>query len=69
MSDGLFGDLFDFDGNGELDSFEQAAEFSMFMGLMNEEGEDAIRSAGLDPDAFDSDAFDSSAFGFGNSKK
>lgn len=28
---GLFGDLFDFNGDGKLDAFEEAAEFGAFM--------------------------------------
>lgn len=28
---GLFGDLFDFNRDGRLDSFERAAEFAAFM--------------------------------------
>ena len=34
---GLFGDLFDFNHDGELDGFEQAAEFAMFMSILDEE--------------------------------
>ncbi len=34
---GIFGDLFDFNGDGELDIFEQAAEFNAFMTLVEEE--------------------------------
>ncbi len=33
---GFFGDLFDFDHDGELDMFEQAADFSMFANIMDE---------------------------------
>ena len=37
MSDkGLFGGMFDFNGDGKLDSFEKAAEFGMFMQMMEE---------------------------------
>ena len=32
---GLFGNLFDFNGDGKLDSFEKAAEFGMFMQMIN----------------------------------
>ena len=34
---GLFGDLFDFNHDGKLDGFEQAAEFAMFMSILDEE--------------------------------
>lgn len=32
---GLFGDLFDFNGDGKLDSFERAADFAAFVNLMS----------------------------------
>lgn len=34
---GMFGDLFDFNHDGKLDSFEKAAEFATFMSIMDEE--------------------------------
>lgn len=37
---GFFGGLFDFNGDGKLDSFERAADFAMFMEVTKEE-EDA----------------------------
>lgn len=41
---GFFGGLFDFDGDGKLDTFEKAADFGMFIKMMedidNEEKED-----------------------------
>ena len=50
MSDkGLFGGLFDFNGDGKLDSFEKAAEFGMFMQMIDSEKNDELTSAGLDP--------------------
>ena len=33
---GLFGGMFDFNGDGKMDSFEKAAEFSFFMEMMSE---------------------------------
>ena len=36
----LFGDLFDFNSDGRLDSLEQAAEFTAFMNLLDSEKED-----------------------------
>ncbi len=62
---GIFGNLFDFDGDGELNSFEQAAEFATFASMMdedlNEDGEfddeddefDDEEDGGLDPDDYD----------------
>lgn len=50
MSDkGLFGGLFDFNGDGKLDSFEKTAEFGMFMQMMDSVKNDELISAGLDP--------------------
>ena len=33
---GIFGGLFDLNGDGKLDSFEQAADFAFFASLMDE---------------------------------
>ena len=38
---GFFGGLFDFNGDGKLDTFEKAADFGMFVKMMEDiEGED-----------------------------
>lgn len=37
FDNGLFGGLFDFNGDGNPDSFETAAEFSFFMEMVSEE--------------------------------
>ena len=37
---GLFGDLFDFNNDGQLDSFEKAAEFGAFMQMIESEEQD-----------------------------
>ena len=51
---GFFGGLFDFNNDGKLDTFEQAADFGMFMHMMDEsekqEKADEIFTAGLDLD-------------------
>ncbi len=39
LDKGFFGDLFDFDGDGKLDTFEQAADFGAFMSLVENEDE------------------------------
>ena len=49
MSDkGLFGGLFDFNNDDELDSFEKEAEFGMFMEMIDSEKKDELIAAGLD---------------------
>ena len=51
---GFFGGLFDFNNDGKLDTFEQAADFGMFMHMMDESEKqqkaDEISAAGLDLD-------------------
>ena len=37
---GIFGDMFDFNNDGKLDTFEKAAEFGMLMNLIESEEED-----------------------------
>ncbi len=50
---GLFGDLFDFDGDGKMDAFEKAAEFGAFMNMVDSCQKDELTSAGLDIDELD----------------
>ena len=40
MSKGIFGDLFDFNGDGNLDCFEQGLEFMLLDELLKENEED-----------------------------
>jgi hypothetical protein len=40
MTNGIFGDLFDFDGDGNLDVFEQSMEFMFLDELMKTESND-----------------------------
>ena len=51
---GFFGGLFDFNKDGKLDASEQAADFGMFMHMMDEsekqEKIEKISAAGLDLD-------------------
>lgn len=47
---GIFGDLFDFNGEGKLDSFEKAAEFGMFMDMVESCEQNELESAGVDAD-------------------
>ena len=59
---GIFGNLFDFNGDGNLDAFEKAAEFGLFMQMMDAEKNDRLTSAGLDPQ-------DLSAMGYAERRK
>ena len=47
---GFFGDMFDFNHDGELDDFERVADFAMFTSLMEEEEKTELEMLGLDPD-------------------
>lgn len=40
MSNGIFGDLFDFNGDGNLDCFEQGLEFMLLDEFLKEDEED-----------------------------
>ena len=42
MSKGIFGDLFDFNGDGNLDCFEQGLEFMLLDELLKEDEEDDL---------------------------
>lgn len=46
---GLFDNIFDFNRNGKLEPLERAAEFGLFMHLLNSQKEDKLKSAGLNP--------------------
>lgn len=50
---GIFGDLFDFNNDGKLDSLEQAMEFGAFMNMIDSSKKDELVSAGLDVDSLD----------------
>ena len=54
MTDGIFGDLFDLNGDGKLDFFEQALEFDAFERMLEEESKDDCDSL----DLFDDDCAD-----------
>ena len=45
---GLFGDMFDFDRNGELDAFERAMEFQFLEEMINDEEPTELQTAGID---------------------
>ena len=54
MGKGLFGGLFDFNHDGKMDSFEQAAEFQFFNDVVladeDNASDDLLAEAGLDRD-------------------
>lgn len=45
MGGGLFGSLFDLNGDGELDAFERSIEFMAFQHIMDAEEEEDTGSA------------------------
>ncbi len=47
---GIFGGLFDFNNDGEMNAFERAAEFAFWDEMMNEEEKTELELSGLDPD-------------------
>lgn len=47
---GFFGDIFDFNNDGKLDDLERAADFGMFMNMIDSAKEEELSSAGLDLD-------------------
>lgn len=50
---GIFGNMFDFIGDGDLDLFEQAAEFQFLNECMDEEEKrEALEAEELDSDDF-----------------
>ena len=50
---GFFDGMFDFNGDGKLDSLERAADFGMFMNMIDSAQKDELASAGLDMDELD----------------
>ena len=46
---GLFGNLFDFNRDGKLDTFEKTVEFGAFMHMIDSVKNDELTSAGLNP--------------------
>ena len=66
FEDGLFGGMFDFNNDGELDAVERATEFGAFMDLVGEDEDDdssdsdiaddpenILQNAGIDTYDFD----------------
>ena len=45
----IFGNLFDFNGDGKLDPMEKGAEFGFFMQMMDAAKQDELTSAGINP--------------------
>jgi len=50
---GFFGGIFDFNNDGKFDGLERAADFGMFMNMVDSAKEDELESAGLDIDELD----------------
>ena len=53
MDHGFFGMAFDFDFNGHLNNFERAADFAMFMNVMEESERTDLWDDDDDPDDYD----------------
>ncbi len=51
---GLFGGMFDFNGDGKMDSFEKAAEFSFFMEMMSESKKSTDNTSNVSSNSIDS---------------
>lgn len=51
---GIFGNMFDFNGDGKLDPLEQGAEFGFFMQMMDAAKQDELTSAGINPQDLES---------------
>jgi len=45
----IFGNLFDFNGDGNLDALEQGAEFGFFMQMLDAAKQDELTNAGINP--------------------
>lgn len=54
MSKGILGNLFDFNGDGDLDIFEQATEFAFLDKMLQSDNEDKSAVDVLDPEDYDS---------------
>lgn len=74
MDKGFFGGMFDFNGDGKLDSFERAADYAAFVNLTseNEEQEEESSTGSIfssstsvdDEDVDDDDEFDFKGTGY-----
>ena len=74
MDKGFFGGMFDFNGDGKLDSFERAADFAAFVNLTSENEEQEEKSStgsifssstlGDDEDVDDDDEYDFKGTGY-----
>ena len=74
MDKGFFGSMFDFNGDGKLDSFERAADFAAFVNLTSEnEAQEEESSTGSifssstlvdDDDVDDDDEYDFKGTGY-----
>ena len=53
FEDGLFGGLFDFNNDGELDAVERATEFGAFMDLVGEDEDDDSSDSDITDDPED----------------
>lgn len=73
MDKGFFGSMFDFNGDGKLDSFERAADFAAFVNLTSENEEQEEESStgsifslstSVDDEEVDDDEYDFKGTGY-----
>lgn len=50
---GIFGDIFDFNNDGEMDFMEKTAEFGAYMQMVESSKQDELESAGIDMSEFE----------------
>lgn len=50
---GIFGNMFDFNGDGKLDALEQAMDFGLFVHMMDELNQDEDNDEDFDNEDFD----------------
>ena len=65
---GLFGSVFDFNHDGNMSTFQRAAELSFLHEMLGEDenGKTELELSGLDPDEYDKEAIMVKLEGLGN---
>ncbi len=50
MQNGIFGDMFDFNGDGKLNVFEKSSEFAFLCSIVDEDEDDEDEFSDIDQD-------------------